>query len=498
MTLANGQRPCHDRAGSGSNRPSRFVRYRWAVAVALACVVVIAQAPLAGALPRPAVIAEPGAVEFTVTGGSLGLGGVDVPLPGCNPDGTGCLSFGATIGPDGRFVVGADDVQLPRVDLPLDQLGLALPIGLDLEVFLAGPTTGLIAPDAGLVTLSLGIGIRLVPDLSALGPLAVFARGASCGLGPIQLSLTSGGSGDVTGVPYDPATGAATVVDGNYDVPALGCSPLLTAILPLLAGDALGGVDVTGLLSTANAALGLPSLAGSSSVAFDVVVSRIADGQRVALVAGGALWPGSGFVDVPGGSYFDQAVQWLKAHQITTGLGGSTRTFGPGVAVNRGQMAAFLWRMMDRRTAPGTCDFTDVAPSAFFARSTCWLKANDITTGVGGVTSVFAPTRDMTRGEMALFLWRLAGRPSGSPPSTFTDLMDGAAYVPAVAWLEANSITTGVNGDPTRFAPGAVVTRAQMASFLYRLASNAGAWGQTATLPTTLINGPGLGVSPGQ
>jgi hypothetical protein len=477
-----------------TTRPRRLV-----VAAMVAVLALVAAVPMASASSAqgsPSVIAEPGAIRLAITGGSLGLGGVDVPLPGCNPDGTGCLSFGATIGADGRFVVGPADIQLPRVDLPVDQLGLGLPVGLGLEVYTAGPTTGLIAPGAGLVTLSLGIGIRLVPDLSTLGSLAVFARGASCGLGPIQLLLTSGGSGDVTGVPYDPSTGTVSLVDGNYDVPALGCSPLLTAILPLLAGDALGGVDVAGLLSTTNTALDLPAAAGASSVAFDVVVSTLTGGQRTALVAGGALWPGSGFVDVPGGSHFDQAVRWLKAHQITTGLGGSSRVFGPAVAVNRGQMAAFLWRMMDRRTAPGSCGFADVAPSAFFARSTCWLKDRDITTGVGGVTSVFAPTRDLTRGEMALFLWRLAGRPLGSPPSTFTDLADGAAYVPAVAWLVANSITTGVNGDPTRFAPGAVVTRAQMASFLYRLASNAGAWGPTATLPTTL-NGPGLGTSPG-
>jgi hypothetical protein len=460
----------------------------WAVVVAVVLAGVVVMPSPSGAQPRPTVVSDPGQVQFTVTGGSLQLGGVSVNLPPCDSVGAGCLAFAATIGADGRFTVAPANLQLPAVDLPVDQLGLGLPIGLRAEAFTAGPIRGLISPQGRLVTFTIGLGIRLKPDPAALGPLALFADQLTCGIGPVVLSLTSGGSGAVTGTAYDPSTGAATLVDGRYTVPGLACSPLMTTFLPLLSGGALGGVDIVGLLRTANTTLGLPSPSGDSAVVFDTVVSRIGGGTGpVPLTSGGALWPVSSFADVPRGAHFDGAVRWLTVHGITTGLGGSATRFGPDGAVTRGQMAAFLWRMMDRRNAVTPCGFNDVPASAFFDSAVCWLKVQAITTGVGGNTSVFAPSRPLTRGEMALFLWRLAGSPGGSPAPTFTDLVPGAAYVPAVAWLAANGITTGINGDPTRFAPGTVVKRAQMASFLYRMAMTPSAWGPSATMPTTMV-----------
>jgi hypothetical protein len=265
----------------------------------------------------------------------------------------------------------------------------------------------------------------------------------------------------------------------------------MTTVLALVGGTTPGIGDLGTLVATANQTLSLPTAAGANAVVFNVVVSRVmGDGALVPLVPGGGMWPVSGFRDVPTGAHFDQAVRWLKAHGITTGLGGSATTYGSAAHVTRGQMAAFLWRMMDRRTASDQCGFTDVGVSAFFARSVCWLKVRSITTGVGGNLSTFAPSRSLTRGEMALFLWRLAGSPTGSPRPLFRDLVAGAAYGPAVAWLAANNITTGIGGDPFRFAPGAKVTRAQMASFLYRLASTPSAWSPSDTLPTTMVPQP--------
>lgn len=467
-------------------RQHRRLMSSLAMAVAVSLVSVVTVVLPAGAQPGPAVVANPGRVLITVTSGAIGLGGVDLPLPPCDEVGTGCLSFTATVAPDGSFTVANRDLQLPRFDLPLDQLGQAIPIGLSVETYTAGAIGGLISPQGRLARLELGLGVRLVPDLSSLGPLSFLASGASCGIGPVQLSLTTGGSGDVTGVPYDPDTGTASLVDGRYEVPGLACSPLISIILPLLAGDALAGVNINDVIGTANQALGLPSSSGDSAVTFDVTVSRVGSDALMPLTSGGIAWPSTGFGDVPGSAIFDEAVRWLKAQGITTGLGGSATVFGPGAAVNRGQMAAFVWRMMDRRNAPADCGFTDVRSSAFFARAVCWLKAANVTTGVNG-TSAFAPDRALTRGEMALFLWRVAGEPAGSPPSAFTDLAPGAGYVPAVAWLSANGITTGMRNDPSTFNPGGAVTRAQMALFLYRLVSTPQAWDPAVTLPTAIV-----------
>ena len=60
--------------------------------------------------------------------------------------------------------------------------------------------------------------------------------------------------------------------------------------------------------------------------------------------------------------------------------------------------------------------------------------------------------------------------PGGSPPAGFSDVRAGAFYSRAVDWLLYRGITTGVGGN--RFAPGDPVTRGQMATFLWRLAGS--------------------------
>ena len=49
-----------------------------------------------------------------------------------------------------------------------------------------------------------------------------------------------------------------------------------------------------------------------------------------------------GFVDVAAGEYFARGTCWLKLNHITTGLDGNSTVFGPEVVVNRAQMVAFF------------------------------------------------------------------------------------------------------------------------------------------------------------
>jgi hypothetical protein len=137
-------------------------------------------------------------------------------------------------------------------------------------------------------------------------------------------------------------------------------------------------------------------------------------------------------------------------------------------------MAAFLWRMMGSPTGSPASGFTDVPANAFYAEATRWLKARAITTGYGGSPTRFAPDELVTRSQMATFLWRLAGSPAGATGSAFfVDVPAGSSYDSAVAWLWERGITTGY-GRPDVFGPAPVVTRAQMAAFLYRLALDQG------------------------
>jgi hypothetical protein len=262
--------------------------------------------------------------------------------------------------------------------------------------------------------------------------------------------------------------------------------------------DDEGGSPITSYLVTA--------LPGGQTCSTTGAVSCTVDGltnwypyafavRAVNLAGGGAFsaWsttvhPGlpHGFGDVPVGAFYEVAVGWLKEFGITTGFGGSTTVFAPDVVVTRGQMAAFLHRMMDEPVGPPH-GFGDVPDGSFYAQAVGWLREAGITTGFGGSNSVFAPDEPVTRGQMAAFLHRMSGEPPPSLPHGFGDVPVGAFYEVAVGWLKEFGITTGFGGSTTVFAPDVVVTRGQMAAFLHRLASNPTAWAPGVTQPSTLV-----------
>ena len=72
--------------------------------------------------------------------------------------------------------------------------------------------------------------------------------------------------------------------------------------------------------------------------------------------------------------------------------------------------------------------------------------------------------------------------------SSFVDVPTDAWYADAVTWAAKNGITTGT--DPEHFSPGKMCTRAEMITFLYRLA-NASEPAETPK-PTTLADCPYL------
>lgn len=166
----------------------------------------------------------------------------------------------------------------------------------------------------------------------------------------------------------------------------------------------------------------------------------------------------AGFGDVSASTYYTRAVQWLVDNEITTGV--SPTCFAPDEAVTRGQAATMIWRMEDEPSAPPHSFDDVVAPWQQGAVS--WMAHHRITTGTSDTT--FEPDRPITRAEVAALLHRLAGEPTyGGHP--FSDVHRAWQQAP-VAWAEANEITTGVS--PTSFAPEAIATRGQLATFLHR------------------------------
>lgn len=109
--------------------------------------------------------------------------------------------------------------------------------------------------------------------------------------------------------------------------------------------------------------------------------------------------------------------------------------------------------------------FFDVAPSDYYYDAVLWAAQKGITSGVD--ETHFAPGAITTRAQMVTFLWRAAGCPEPTKASVFTDLESGSYYEKAVAWAVERGITKGTSD--TEFSPEEKVNRAQTVTFLARL-----------------------------
>ena len=169
------------------------------------------------------------------------------------------------------------------------------------------------------------------------------------------------------------------------------------------------------------------------------------------------------FIDVPAGSYYEDAVIWAVDKGITTGT--SATTFNPNGICTRAQAVTFLWRAAGS-PAPKTkvMPFADVKADSYYYDAVLWAVENGITKGSS--ETMFSPDATCTRAQIVTFLWRANGSPAVSGNPAFTDVASDAYYAAAVKWAEKNDVTGGIGGG--LFGSNNNCTRAQIVTFLYR------------------------------
>ena len=207
--------------------------------------------------------------------------------------------------------------------------------------------------------------------------------------------------------------------------------------------------------------LALLMLTGCSSSILNVPLDRAYRAlQRSFISAGRNLVP---FIDVPAGSYYEDAVVWAVEKGITSGT--SAVTFDPNGNCTRAQAVTFLWRAAGS-PAPKTkvMSFTDVPSGSYYETAVLWAMEQGITKGTSD--TAFSPNASCTRAQIVTFLWRANGSPAVSGNSAFTDVASDTYYAAAVAWAEKNGVTGGIGGG--LFGSGNTCTRAQIVTFIYR------------------------------
>ncbi len=111
--------------------------------------------------------------------------------------------------------------------------------------------------------------------------------------------------------------------------------------------------------------------------------------------------------------------------------------------------------------------YSDVNAGDWYYNSVQYVSDNQIMTGLNETT--FGVSEDLARAQFATILYRMAGKPVPTAPSTFIDVAEGEWYSDAVAWASAAKIVTGYT-DTNTFAPGKSITREEIATMMHRFA----------------------------
>ena len=246
--------------------------------------------------------------------------------------------------------------------------------------------------------------------------------------------------------PNVPDTYPITVADtanGSVDVSYSNASKgsVITVTVAPDEGFIVGSVSVTG-------EDGAVEVTRVNSTTYSFVMPESAVTVSVNFVSGSA-----GFVDVPAGAWYSDAVAYVYANGLMQGT--SATTFEPDAGLTRSMVWAVLARM-DGETVSGT-GWQSVA-RAWAVRS--------------GVSDGTDPNGLITREQLVTMLWRFAGEPTTD--ATLSGYSDAASVnawaTTAMAWAIDNGIITGVTN--TTIVPAGTATRAQCAAILMRYVEN--------------------------
>lgn len=128
-------------------------------------------------------------------------------------------------------------------------------------------------------------------------------------------------------------------------------------------------------------------------------------------------------------------------------------------------LLTFLWRANGSPVVDYAMNFTDVPADAYYIEAVRWAVSEGITSGT--TTTTFSPNTACTRAQIVTFLWRVAGSPAADGMySDFADVEQGSYYETAVGWAALNGVTTGTGGG--FFSPVETCTRGQIVTMLYR------------------------------
>lgn len=202
---------------------------------------------------------------------------------------------------------------------------------------------------------------------------------------------------------------------------------------------------------------------------------------------------------VPTWKYREQSDYWKNFIPGTTGFANAVQFDGYTVTAVRKGTADFAVSISTGENTEVTDSlritvvdqnthlFDDVrSTESYYYKPVYWAEEEQITSGTTETT--FSPDATVTRGQIAMFLWKAAGSPepdaagrtgtsSGSSQAAadtlpFTDVPKTSPFYKAIYWAWRQGITSGITD--TEFGIARPCTRAQIVTFLYKYKDSPG------------------------
>lgn len=180
------------------------------------------------------------------------------------------------------------------------------------------------------------------------------------------------------------------------------------------------------------------------------------------------------FTDVSCESWYYDPVTFVAAEGIMTGYADGSGSFGAAAYIERQDAALLLYRYLaDGETAPSH-GFSDVEAGAYYEAAVDWCAANGIFTGYQDGSNEFGVGDPLTREDLMVVLYRIAGSPAlDADDSTLDAFPDSDLTSPyaadAVTWAVSRGIVSGAyrNGVLV-LAPLDSISRAEVATIMQR------------------------------
>ena len=171
----------------------------------------------------------------------------------------------------------------------------------------------------------------------------------------------------------------------------------------------------------------------------------------------------TGFSDVDAGDWYAEAAVYCRDNGLMNGT--TATTFSPNATMTRAQLCVVLYRMAGSPETTGRDAFADTPDGAWYEDAALWAVRNRIMSGY--TANTFGPHDPVTREQLAAILWRYAGSPAAEAGEAYADEASIASWaVTAVDWARTRGFINGMSDGS--FRPDGRATRAQVAAILMR------------------------------